>query len=96
MKKLISLVLAVGMVIALAQIGFAQAQKATGDDGQKADAVKVEAEENTATATVDAIDYESGTGTLKLSDGTMLTFIARPEMREFSRLKVGDQVIIRR
>jgi hypothetical protein len=94
MKKLFSLVLAVGVVLALAEIGFAQVQKVTGDDGRKQRAVKVEVEGNTAT--VDTIDYENRMGTIRLPDGEIVTFKFGPAVTNSNHLKVGDQVIIRR
>jgi hypothetical protein len=92
MKKLFSLVLATGVVLALAEIGFAQVQKVTGDDGRNQRVVKVEVKGTTAT--VDAIDYENRMGTLRLPDGTMVTFKFSPAVTNFNHLKVGDQVII--
>ena len=94
MKKVFSLVLAMGVVIAFAQPGFAQVQKMAGNDAQASGVVKVEAEEGTAT--VDSVDYENRTGTLKLPDGTMLTFKAGPEVRNFDQVKAGDKVLIRK
>ncbi len=94
MKQLFLMVLVVGVVLVLAQVGFAQVQKVTGDDGQNLRIVKVEVEGNTAT--VDAIDYENHTGTLRLLDGTMVAFTFGPAVTDFFYLKVGDQVIIKR
>ena len=85
--------LAVGVVLALAEIGFAQVQKVAGDGGRTQRAVKVEVEGNTAT--VDAIDYENRMGTLRLPDGTIVTFKFGSAVTN-SNLKVGDQVIIGR
>lgn len=93
MKKVFSLLLTVGVVIAFAQPGFAQVQKMAGRDAQAPGGVKVEMEEGNAT--VDSVDYENRTGTLKLPDGTMLTFKAGPEVRNFDQVKVGDKVLIR-
>jgi hypothetical protein len=93
MKKILRLLLVVCASIALAQIGFAQAQKMARDNAQRPGAVKVEAEESIAT--VDTVDYENRTGTLKLLDGTMLTFKFGPEVRNFDEIKVGDQVILK-
>jgi hypothetical protein len=93
MKKVLCVVFAGCVVIAFAQFGFAQVGKMAENDGPKPGAVKVEAQEGTAT--VDAIDYENRTGMLKLLDGTMLTFKAGPEVRDFEQVKVGDRVLIR-
>jgi len=92
MKKLFSIVLAVGVVLMLAEIGFTQVQKMTGDDGHGG--VKVEVKGTTAT--VDAIDYDNRMGTLRLPDGTIITFKFGPAVTDSNHLKVGDQVIIRR
>jgi len=89
-----SLVLAVVVVLALTEIGFAQVQKVTGDDGRNQRGVKVEVKGTTAT--VDAIDYENRMGTLRLSDGTILTFKFGPAVTNSNQLKAGDQVIIRK
>ena len=93
MKKGFSLLLAVGVVIAFAQFGFAQAETVVKNNAEKPGAVPVES--GTSMATVDAIDYENKTGTLKLPDGTTETFKAGPEVGNFDRIKVGDQVFIR-
>jgi hypothetical protein len=93
MKKVFFLVLVVGVVIALAQPGFAQVQKLASSESQAPGKVKVEVEESTAT--VASVDYENRTGTLKLPDGTVLTFEAGPEVKNFDLLKVGDKVVIR-
>jgi hypothetical protein len=93
MKKVVSLILAVGVVIAFAQPGFGQVQKLASSESQALGKVKVEVEE--ITATVVSVDYENRTGTLKLPDGTMLTFKAGPEVRNFDLVRVGDKVLIR-
>jgi len=71
MKKVSSLLLAVGVVIAFAQRGFGQVQKLGLGESQVPSKVKVEIEESAAT--VVSVDYESRTGMLKLPDGPMLT-----------------------
>ena len=93
MKKLFCLVLGVGLVIALAQFGFAQAQ--TGVEKNATTPGFSAAGSPTSTATVSAIDHENRTGMLRLPDGTTVTFKAGPEVRNFDNLKVGDQVLIR-
>jgi len=93
MRKVFSLLLAVGVVIVFAQPGFGQVQKVGSGESQVPSKVKVEMEESAAT--VVSVDYESRTGMLKLPDGTMLTFKARPELKNFDLVKVGDKVLIR-
>ena len=93
MKKVFSLVLAVGLVIGFAQFGFAQVETVV---EKKATTPGFSAVESlTSTATVGAIDYDNRTGTLKLPDGTTAIFKAGEEVRNFDQLKVGDQVLIR-
>jgi len=94
MKRVLFLALTVSVVIAFAQPGFAQVRKIAGNSAPAAGGIKVEAEEGTAT--VDSIDYENRTGTLKLPDGTMLTFRVSPEVRNSDQVKVGDKVLIRK
>jgi hypothetical protein len=93
MKRLFSLILAVGLVIAFAQFGFAQMETVVEKKATTPGSSAVESP--TTTATVGAIDYENRTGMLKLPDGTKVTFKAGPEVRNFDQLKVGDQVLIR-
>ncbi len=93
MKKVFSLVLAVGLVIAFVQLGSAQVETVVEKNAEKPGVVAVES--LTSTATVGAIDHENRTGTLKFPDGTTATFKAGPEVRNFDQVKVGDQVYIR-
>jgi hypothetical protein len=93
MKKVFSLLLAVGLVIAFAQFGFAQV-KTVGEKSATTPGFSA-VESPTNTATVGAIDYENRTGMLKLPDGTTAIFKAGPEVRNFDQLNVGDQVLIR-
>jgi len=93
MKKLFSLVLGVGLVIAFAQPGFVQAQTAVEKNATTPGFSA--AESSTSTATVSAIDHANRTGMLRLPDGTTVTFRAGPDVRNFDELKVGDQVLIR-
>ncbi len=92
MRKLFSLVLAVGAVLVFTETGFAQVQKVTGDDGRNQRGVKLDVK-GTA-ATVDAIDYENRMGTLRLSDRAIVTFKFGPAVTNSNQLKAGDQVII--
>ena len=92
MKKVFSLVLAAGAVLAFAQLGFGQVGTGVEKNSEKPGAVAVETV--TSTATVVAINYENRTGTLRLPDGTAVAFTVRPEVN-FDQLKVGDKVSIR-
>ena len=94
MKKVYSLLVAVGLVIAFVPPGLAQVgtavEKDTGTPGA------VVAQTATTTATVAAIDYEQRTAIIRLRDGTTVTFKAGPEVNGFDQLKVGDQVFVRK
>ena len=46
-------------------------------------------------ATIDSIDYENRTGTLRLPDGSKQSFNVLHEAAEGDQLKVGEQVILR-
>jgi hypothetical protein len=94
MRKVLFLAFTVSLVIAFAQPGFAQVERMVKNDVKAAGGIKVGAEEDTAT--VDSVDYENRTGTLKLPDGTITIFRANPEVNNFDQLKVGDKVLIRK
>ncbi len=93
MKRLFYQILLVGIVICLAGVVFAQVE--TGVEKSAEGSGAVVAKVITSTATVVGIDYENRTGTLKLSDGTTVTFSAGPEVRNFEQMKVGDEVLVR-
>jgi hypothetical protein len=93
MKKGFSLVVATGLVIAFAQVGFAQVGTTVERDAEMAGTVVAQAA--TSTATVAAIDYERRIATIRLPDGSTVTFRAGPEVRSLDQLKVGDQVLVR-
>jgi len=92
MKKVLSVVSLICAIMASAQLGFAQVQK-MGNDIEKPGAIVVETV--TSRATVDTVDYEKRTGTLKLPDGTIVTFSFGPEVRTFEQMNVGDQVLLK-
>ncbi len=92
MKKVLFIILAGCAIITFAQVGFGQGQKIE-NDAEAPDTIVVEAPEKMAT--VSTIDYENGTGTLTLPDGTIETFIAATQVRNLDQIKVGDQVILR-
>jgi hypothetical protein len=93
MKRGFLLIAAVGLILGFAQLGFAQVGTAVDKDAARPGLVAVQSV--TSTATVSAIDYEHGIATIKLADGTTVTFKAGPEAASFNQLKVGDQVLIR-
>jgi hypothetical protein len=84
---------AVGLTLIFAQLGFAQVGTAVDKDAARPGLAAVQSV--TGMATVSSIDYEQGIATIKLSDGTTVTFKAGPEVESFRQLKVGDQVLIR-
>jgi len=90
MKKALSLALALFMVVLLVTFAFAQEKKATKKAAEKPGAVMVDV--LTVTASVDAVDAANRMVTLKMSDGTMRTIKAGPEVRNFDQIKVGDKV----
>ncbi len=92
MKKVLFTILAGCAIITFAQVGFGQGQKIE-NDAEIPDTIAVEVPEKMAT--VSAIDYENGTGTLSFPDGTTETFIAAPQVRNPDQIKVGNQVILR-
>ncbi|HVN22480.1 MAG TPA: hypothetical protein VMT71_00810 [Syntrophorhabdales bacterium] len=99
MKKAVSVVLAVMLVVAFAQVAAAQEQKAAVSAEMKAAPKEaagrpgaVVAGTATVTATIDAIDAATRKVTLKYPDGTMQTITCGPEVRNFDQMKVGDLV----
>ena len=93
MNKVISLVVALGVALAFVQVGFAQVGTTVERDAEMAGTVVAQAA--TSTATVAAIDYEHRIATIRLPDGSTVTFKAGPEVKSFDQLKVGDQVLVR-
>jgi len=85
MKKLLAVVLAVVWVAAMASVAGA-GKKATGKPGIVVTDVSV------AKATVDAIDYDKRTVTLKGPEGKTLTLKVDKNAKNFDQVKTGDQV----
>lgn len=99
MKKVLSVVLAVMLMVAFAQVAAAQEQKAAVSAEMKAAPKEaagrpgaVVAGTATVTATIDAIDAATRKVTLKYPDGKMQTITCGPEVRNFDQMKVGDLV----
>jgi hypothetical protein len=91
MKKVLSVLVAVGLIMMFAQFSWAQEQKAApAKDTSKPGGAVVET--TTITATVDAIDAAGRNVTLKFPDGKMKIVKAGPEVRNFDQIQVGDQV----
>jgi hypothetical protein len=85
MKKLLAVVLAVVWVAAMASVAGAGKQE-TGKPGIVVTDVSV------AKATVDAIDYDKRTVTLKGPEGKTLTLKVDKNAKNFDQVKKGDQV----
>ncbi len=99
MKRVLSVVLAVMLMVTFAQVAAAQEHAATVSKEMKAAPKEaagrpgaVMAETATVTATIDAIDAATRTVTLKYPDGKMQTITCGPEVRNFDQMKVGDLV----
>jgi len=99
MKKALSVVLAVMLMVAFAQVAAAQEHAATVSKEMKAAPKEaagrpgaVMAGTATVTATIDAIDAATRKVTLKYPDGKMQTITCGPEVRNFDQMKVGDLV----
>ncbi len=99
MKRVLSVVLAVMLMVAFAQVAAAQEHAATVSKEMKAAPKEaagrpgaVVAGTATVTATIDAIDAATRKVTLKYPDGKMQTITCGPEVRNFDQMKVGDLV----
>jgi len=99
MKKVLSVVLAVVLMVVFAQVAAAQEQKPAVSTEMKASTKgaagrpgAVVAGTATVTATIDAIDAATRKVTLKYPDGKMQTITCGPEVRNFDQMKVGDLV----
>src|ERR1700741_1233444 len=60
--------------------------------GVRAQTKVIPGEMEKVTATVEAIDTGTRTGTLKLPDGTVETIVAPASVRRFDAIKVGDKL----
>lgn len=90
MKKVVSVVLAVILVLVCFQFAAAQEKKAKKAPAGKPGAVAVDAV--TIAATVEAVDVAKRTVTLKGPAGNVRTFKVGEEVRNLDQMKVGDQV----
>jgi len=79
MKRLVIGIIAAAVLVSITRSAMGQAKT-------------VSSEMKTETATVEAIEAESRTITLKRSDGTFVTTIAGPDVKRFAEVKVGDTV----
>ena len=79
MKRLVIGIIAAAVLVSITRSAMGQAKT-------------ISSEMKTETATVEAIEAESRTITLKRSDGTFVTTIAGPDVKRFAEVKVGDTV----
>lgn len=82
MKRLVAGIIAAAVLLSMPRTTTAQTKTFTSE-------MKVES------GTVEAIEAQSRTVTLKKPDGTFVTVVAGPEVKRFAELKVGDKVTAR-
>ena len=82
MKRLVVGIVAATVLVSMVRTAAAQSKTVTSE-------MKVQ------TGTVEAIDPERRTVTLKKSDGTFVTVVAGPDITRFSEVKAGDTVTVR-
>jgi len=87
MKKVLSVLMVLGLVTAGAHVALGQGSDAT---GPKPGGVIVDTV--TSIATVQAINVEKRVVTLKFDDGSAQAYKLGPEVKNFDQLKVGDKV----
>ena len=82
MKRLVVGVMAAAVALSMPRIAVAQAKT-------------VSSEMKTETATVEAVELQSRTITLKRPDGTFVTTTAGPDIKRLDEVKIGDTVTAR-
>ena len=82
MKKLVVGTIAAAVLVLAPRIVAAQSKTLTG-------------EAKVVTATVEAVEAQTRTITLKKADGTYVTTVAGPDVKRFDEIKVGDKVTAR-
>lgn len=82
MKRLVVGIFAAAVLVSMPRSTTAQTKTFTSE-------MKVES------GTVEAIEAQSRTVTLKKADGTFVTVVAGPEVKRFEELKVGDKITAR-
>jgi hypothetical protein len=82
MKRLVVGVIAAAVLVSMARTAMAQSKTITSE-------MRVE------TGTIEAIEAQTRTVTLKKPDGTFVTTIAGPDIKRFDELKIGDKVTAR-
>ena len=92
MKKAVSVVVGLALVVLLAHIALAQGADPNVKAASELKPGGFAVEAVSSTATVDAIDAATRMVTLKFADGTTQAYKAGPEVRNFDQVSVGDQV----
>ncbi|RZU02752.1 hypothetical protein [Rivibacter subsaxonicus] len=86
-------VLSLALLAAVSQLALA-AGDAPSKPNPAAPAMPAGASAMRVAATVAAIDQASRAVTLKAEDGSQMSFIAGPEVRNLAQVKVGDRVVL--
>lgn len=79
MKRTVVEILAAAVLVSTAHTAMAQTKTVT-------------SEMKTETGTVEAIEAQTRTVTIKKADGTFVTTVAGPDMKRFPELKIGDKI----
>ena len=82
MKKLVLGIIAAAVLVPMARTAMAQSKT-------------VSSEMKTATGTIEAVEAQTRTITIKKSDGTYTTIVAGPDITRFAEVKVGQKVNVR-
>jgi hypothetical protein len=82
MKRLVVGIIAAAVLVSMSRTAMAQTKTVRSEMREEA-------------GTIEAIDAQSRTVTLKKSDGTFVTTVAGPDVKRFAELKIGDKVTAR-
>ncbi len=82
MKKLVLGLIATAVLVPMARTAMAQSKT-------------VSSEIKTETGTIEAVEAQTRTVTIKKSDGTYATIVAGPDISRFAEVKVGQKVNVR-
>ena len=93
MKKVVSVLMVMFMVLVFVGGGFAAEKKAAKKPVEKPAGVMVDVV--AVQATVDSVDAAKRTVTLKMQSGMLRTVKAGPEVKNFDQIKAGDTVTAR-
>ena len=82
MKRLVIGIITAAVLVPMAHTAMAQSKT-------------VKSEMRTETGTVEAVEAQSRTVTVKKSDGTFVTIVAGPDITRFAEVKVGQKINVR-